>query len=114
MSSISFAVLISGCAKGWVKALKDLSDSLPPFCLVLDILSKLILRVEKCGIFWGFLLGRSKMRVILVQFTDNTIFFPRASLNNLQSLKLILLVLGRISGLRINLEKSTLFDINSG
>ena len=46
------------------------------------------------------------------QFANDTIFFPRASFEELHSLKLILLVFGRLLGLRINLNKSTLSGIN--
>ena len=46
-----------------------------------------------------------------LQFADDTIF-SRASLEELLSLKLILLVFGHLLGLRINLNKSTLFGIN--
>ena len=39
-------------------------------------------------------------------------FFSRASLKDLRSLKLILLVFGHLLGLRINLNKNTLFGID--
>ncbi|RVW80574.1 hypothetical protein CK203_051264 [Vitis vinifera] len=45
-------------------------------------------------------------RVSHSQFANDTIFFPRASFEELHSLKLILLVFGRLLGLRINLNKS--------
>ena len=47
-----------------------------------------------------------------LQFADDTIFFSRAFYEKLHSLKLILLVFRRLSGLRINLNKSTLSGIN--
>ena len=47
------------------------------------------------------------------QFADDNIFFSKASMEDLQTLKLILLVFGCLSGLRINLNKSTLSSINT-
>lgn len=46
-------------------------------------------------------------------FTDDTIFFSSVSEVKLQNLKLILLIFGHISGLKINLDKNTLLGINT-
>ena len=56
-------------------------------------------------------MGRNRTRVSYLQFVNDTFFFSRASLEELQTLKLILLVFGRVFGLRINLNKSTLSRI---
>ena len=68
--------------------------------------------MEEGGLFEGFLMGRNKTRVSIYNLLMTLSFFFRASLGELQSLKLILLVFGYLSGLRINLNKSTLFVIN--
>ena len=60
----------------------------------------------------GFIVGRDRNIVSLLKFIDNTIFFLKASLEIVQILNLILLVFGQLLGLKINLEKSTLFGIN--
>ena len=72
----------------------------------------MIVRAGERGLFEGFLVGRNRTRVSHLQFADDTIFFSKASFKELYSLKLILLVFGRLSGLRINLNKSTLLGIN--
>ncbi|RVW41858.1 putative ribonuclease H protein [Vitis vinifera] len=113
----SFAILVNGNAKGWVKASRGLrqGDPLSPFLftLVADVLSRLMIRAEEAGITEGFLVGRDRTRVSLLQFADDTIFFSKASLDLLQNLKIILLVFGQVSGLKINLEKSTISGINT-
>ena len=58
-------------------------------------------------------MGRYRTRVSLLQFADDTIFFSKASLEHLQNLKIIFLVFGQVSGLKINLEKSTILGINT-
>ena len=73
----------------------------------------MLLRAEERGLFEGFLVGRNRIRVSHLQFSNDTIFFSRASMEDLQNLKLILLVFGVFSGLRINLNKSTHFGINT-
>ena len=58
-------------------------------------------------------MGRNTTRVSLFQFVDDTIFFSKASKEDLQNIKLILLVFGQILVLRINLDKSTISSINT-
>ena len=117
LSSTTFAILVNGNAKGWVKAIRGLrqGDPLSPFLLttVVDVLSRLVVRAEERGLIEGLGVGRNRTRVSHLQFADDTVFFSRASLEELLSLKLILLVFGLLFGLRMNLNKSTLSGINS-
>ena len=71
-----------------------------------------MLRVEESGLLEGFNVGRSEAIVSHLQFADETIFFWRACLEELKTLKIILLVFGHISRLKVNREKSILFGIN--
>ena len=83
LSSSSFAILVNGNAKGWVKASRGLrqEDPLSPFffTLVADVLSRLMIRAEETGLTEGFFVGRDKTRVSLLQFVDDTIFFSKTS-----------------------------------
>ena len=58
-------------------------------------------------------MDRDRTRVSLPKFADDTIFSSKLSPKLLQNLKLILLVFGQVSGLKINLKKNTLFNINT-
>ncbi|RVX16675.1 Transposon TX1 uncharacterized 149 kDa protein [Vitis vinifera] len=78
-----------------------------------DVLSRLMIRAEETGLTEGFFVGRDRTRVSLLQFADDTIFCSKASLEHLQNLKIILLVFGQVSGLKINLEKNTILGINT-
>ena len=119
LSSTSFAILVNGNAKGWKVRLRPLKvlrqgDLFSPFLFTLgvDVLSKMMIRAEESGLIEGFIVGRDRTRVSLLQFTNDIIFFSKASPEYLQNLKLILLVFGQVSSLKINLEKSTLSGIN--
>ncbi|RVW27818.1 hypothetical protein CK203_107068 [Vitis vinifera] len=63
LSSSSFAILVNGNAKSWVKASRGLrqGDPLFPFLftLVVDVLSRLMIRAEETGITEGLPLGGS-------------------------------------------------------
>ncbi|RVW99804.1 putative ribonuclease H protein [Vitis vinifera] len=84
------------------------------FCNPIDVLSRLMIRAEETGLTEGFFVGRDRTRVSLLQFVDDIIFFSKASLEHLQNLKIILLVFGQVSGLKINLEKSTISGLPLG
>ncbi|RVX00013.1 putative ribonuclease H protein [Vitis vinifera] len=118
LSSSSFAILVNGNANSWVKVSRGLrqGDPISPFLftLVADVLSRLMIRAKETRLIEGFFVGRDRTRVSLLQFADDTIFFFKASLDHLQNLKLILLVFGQVSGLKINLEKSTISGLPLG
>ncbi|KAJ9685133.1 hypothetical protein PVL29_017245 [Vitis rotundifolia] len=118
LSSVSFAVLVNGNAKGWVKASRGLrqGDPLSPFLftLVADVLSRMLLRAEERNALEGFRVGRNRTRVSHLQFADDTIFFSSTREEDLLTLKSILLVFGHISGLKVNLDKSNIYGINIG
>ncbi|RVW94050.1 putative ribonuclease H protein [Vitis vinifera] len=86
LSSSSFAILVNGNAKGWVKASRGLrqGDPLCPFLftLVADVLSRLLFRAEETGLTEGFSVGRIGQE--------------------------------QVSGLKINLEKSTISGLPLG
>ena len=70
---------MNGNAKGWVKAFRGLrlGDplSLFLFTIVVNVLSRLVVRAEERGLFEGFRVGRNRIRVSHLQFVDDTIFF---------------------------------------
>ncbi|RVW66276.1 putative ribonuclease H protein [Vitis vinifera] len=116
LSSVSYAVLVNGSAKGWVKASRGLrqGDPLSPFLftLVVDVLSRMLLRAEERNMLEGFRVGRNRTRVSHLQFADDTIFFSNTREEDLQTLKSLLLAFGHISGLKVNLDKSNIYGIN--
>ncbi|RVW38382.1 Transposon TX1 uncharacterized 149 kDa protein [Vitis vinifera] len=114
--SVSYAVLVNGSAKGWVKALRGLRQGDPLssflFTLVADVLSRMLLRAEERNMLEGFRVGRNRTRVSHLQFADDTIFFSNTREEDLQTLKSLLLAFGHISGLKVNLDKSNIYGIN--
>ena len=116
LSTVSYAVLVNGNAKGWVKASRGLrqGDPLSPFLftLVADVLSRMLLRVEERNSLEGFRVSRNRIRVSHLQFADDTIFFSNTREEELQTLKSLLLVFRLIYGLKVNLDKSNIYGIN--
>ncbi|RVX12744.1 LINE-1 retrotransposable element ORF2 protein [Vitis vinifera] len=91
LSSVSYAILVNGSVKGWVKASRGLRQGDPLshflFTLVSDVLSRMLMRAKERNMLEGFR-------------------------EELQTLKSLLLVFGHISGLKVNLDKSSIYDIN--
>ncbi|RVW36866.1 LINE-1 retrotransposable element ORF2 protein [Vitis vinifera] len=116
LSSVSFAVLVNGNAKGWVKASRGLrqGDPLSPFLftIVADVLSRMLLKAEERNVLEGFRVGRNRTRVSHLQFADDTIFFSSSREEDMMTLKHVPLVFGHISGLKVNLDKSNIYGIN--
>ncbi|RVW15226.1 LINE-1 retrotransposable element ORF2 protein [Vitis vinifera] len=110
LSSVSYAILVNGNAKGWVKASRGLRQGDPLshflFTIVADVLSRMLLKAEERSLLEGFRVGRNRCMVSHLQFPDDTIFFANSSEEELQTLKSLLLVFGQVSGLKVKLDKS--------
>ena len=113
LSSVSYAILVNGNAKRWVKASRGLrqGDPLSPFLftIVVDVLSIMMLRAEKRSLLEGFKVGMNRTRVSHLQFADDTFFFSKSFAEELQTLKSLLLVFSQVSRLKVNLDN---FGIN--
>ena len=70
------------------------------------------MRAEERNVLEGFRVGRNRTRVSHLQFADDTIFFSSAREEDMMTLKNVLLVFEHISGLKVNLDKSNIYDIN--
>lgn len=78
-SSATSAILMDGNAKDWVKATRDLRQgdplSLFLFTIVVDALSRMLLRAKESRLLEGFIVGKSKTNVSHLQFANGAIFF---------------------------------------
>ena len=67
LSSVSYAILVNGNAKGWVKTSRGLrqGDPLSPFLftIVVDVLSRMLLKAEERSLLEGFRVGRNRCMV---------------------------------------------------
>ena len=69
LSSVSYAILVNGNAKEWVKASRGLRQGDPLssflFTIVADVLSRMMLKAEEKSVLEGFRVGRNRVRVVL-------------------------------------------------
>ncbi|WJZ81407.1 hypothetical protein VitviT2T_001252 [Vitis vinifera] len=108
LSSVSYAILVNGNAKGWVKASRVLRQGDPLshflFTIVADVLSRMMLRVEEKSLLESFRIGKNRTRVSHLQFANGTVFFSKSCAEELQTLKSLLLAFGQISRLKVILS----------
>lgn len=57
--------------------------------------------------FEGFLIGREKVEISILQYVDDTIFFGVASTENVRAIKVLLWSFKLVLGLKINFAKSS-------
>ena len=66
LSSVSYAILVNGNIKGWVKASRGSRQGDPLshflFTLVADVLSRMLLRAKERNLLEGFRVGRNRTR----------------------------------------------------
>ena len=82
------------------------------FTLVADRLGRMTNKLVSQNMVECFEVGRDKVKVSHLQFTDDTLFFIKEEENNIQTLFSALKIFSSVSGLKINFGKSTLLGIN--
>ncbi|RVW62473.1 putative mitochondrial protein [Vitis vinifera] len=75
LSSVSYAILVNGNAKGWVKAARGLrqGDPLSPFLftIVADVLSRMLLKAEERNLLEGFRVNLDKSNLFGINLDQN-------------------------------------------
>ena len=83
-------------------------DPLAPFLfnVVAEALSGLLRRAIAENLYKGYSVGSKNVNISILQYADDTIFFGKASMENVRALKATLRAFELISGLKINYAKS--------
>ncbi|GJT13183.1 putative ribonuclease H protein [Tanacetum coccineum] len=115
LKSSSISVLVNGSPTiefGLERGVRQ-GDPLSPFLFILaaEGLNLMIKEaVEKC-IFKGIKVGSERVVVSHLQYADDTIFFGEWDKENAKNLMCILKCFERVSGLKVNLNKSRLYGV---
>ena len=118
ISTVRFSILINGEASGFFSSSRGLrqGDPLSPllFILVMETLSKLVIKAGEEGLLNGFRISNPHSEGLLIShllFADDTLVFCKPDVSNLGYLRCILLLFEAMSGLRVNLSKSALIPV---
>ena len=114
ISSIRFSVLVNGSPTGFFSSSRGLrqGDPLSPllFLLVMEVLSRMLRKVEFGGFISGFTIG-SEVSISHLLFADDSILFCDADPQQLMYIRLVLTFFEAVTGLRVNMRKSELVPV---
>lgn len=118
ISTASFAVLVNGSPTNFFPASRGLrqGDPLSPllFILVMEVLSRMLAKATHAGLISGFSVGRANSALLQVSyllFADDTIIFCDNDCEQIINLRCILVWFEAVSGLRVNLYKTSILPI---
>ncbi|KAL5566610.1 hypothetical protein UlMin_029774 [Ulmus minor] len=116
ISSANFSIMINGKPQGRFGASRGLrqGDPLSPFLFILvaDILGRMMDKAVSIGEVKGFKVGKEEVVVSHLQFADDTLFLLDPDQSNIQKVHTILNFFSMCSGLKINMNKSSLAGIH--
>jgi hypothetical protein len=118
ISSASFSVLINGSPAGFFNSSKGVrqGDPLSPFLfvIVMEAFSRMTKALVDHRRFSGFAVGSrgsEQVNISHLLFADDTLVFCGASLDQVQAIDEMLICFELVSGLKVNLAKSTLVPV---
>jgi len=113
ISSAKFSVLVNGSPNGFFSSSRGLrqEDPLSPllFVFVMEALSRMITAAVSGGLLDGFKVGNASFSHLL--FVDDTFILCDASSSKLRYLRSLFLLFEAVSGLKVNLAKSSLIPV---
>lgn len=117
ISSPSFSILLNGASESFFKSSRGLrkGDPLTPFLfiLVMEGLSKLILKAEHVGMVEAWEVSHDGLRISILQFAEDTLLFMKVDVEQVQVIRCLLLLFEVASGLKVNLSKSTIIGVGN-
>ncbi|CAN1127629.1 LINE-1 reverse transcriptase homolog [Linum perenne] len=119
VSTASFSVLVNGESSGYFRSSRGLrqGDPLSPFLfiVVMEVLSGILNILQDEGHITGFCMNEDRGigKVNHILYADDAIVFCEASGLQLRYVMAALICFETISGLKVNLHKSSLFPVGS-
>ncbi|KAL5702584.1 hypothetical protein ACHQM5_027786 [Ranunculus cassubicifolius] len=115
-SSAKFSVLKNGSPEGYFSSSRGLrqGDPLSPllFTLVAEVLTQCFIRAQEATLINGFQVENGRDKIPVLQYADDTLVFLDAKTDEVGYLKSLLLWFELASGLQINVQKTTVFNVN--
>jgi exonuclease III len=120
ISTVRFSVLINGSPSGFFGSSRGVrqGDPLSPFLfvLIMEAFSRMIDAIYSRGLISGFSVGsrnHDNVEVSHLLFADDTLVFCGADASQISYLRALLVCFEAVSGLKVNLTKSSLIPVGS-
>ncbi|GJY52436.1 RNA-directed DNA polymerase, eukaryota, reverse transcriptase zinc-binding domain protein, partial [Tanacetum coccineum] len=112
VTTTSFSIIVNGESKGYFKGGRGLrqGDPISPylFTLIMEVLNLLLIRkIGRCNSF-QYHFGCSKLKITHVCFADDLLMFSHGDKQSVELLKNVIEEFGRVYGLLLNYNKSTI------
>ena len=111
-----YSVFINGRPRGRISTSRGLrqGDPLSPFLFLLisEVLSNLFSNLYEKEMFEGFVVGKDKIHISILQFAGDTLLFCKFDEVLMKNLRKTLSIFEWCFGQKINWEKSSIFCIN--
>jgi hypothetical protein len=118
ISTVQFSVIVNGAPTGFFDSSRGLrqGDSLLPllFLLIMEVLSRMLLKTVERGLLKGFQVGRAEEAGVCVShllYADNIILFCDADPEQLLYIRMVLTCFEVVTGLKVNMNKSEMVPI---
>uniref|UniRef100_A0A2N9GQ47 Reverse transcriptase domain-containing protein n=1 Tax=Fagus sylvatica TaxID=28930 RepID=A0A2N9GQ47_FAGSY len=118
ISSVQFSVLVNGSPEGFFSCSRGLrqGDPLSPllFLVVMEVLSRMLRKVEEEGLIRGFKAGCNAavdLSISHLLYADDTILFCDADPDQLLYIRMVLTCFEAVTGLRVNMAKSEMVPV---
>ena len=118
VSTVRFSVLVNGSLVGFFGSTRGLRqrDSLSPllFLLVMEVLSRLLKRIEEGGFIRDFQANshsRGGLCISHLLFADDTIVFCDATREKLLYIRMVMIFFEAITGFKVNIGKSEIVPV---
>ena len=117
VGTVTASVLVNGCPTDEFSMEIGMrqGDPLSPFLFLLAVegFNVLILSLMEAGLFHGYAVGRENtLSLSDLQFADDTLIIGQKIWLNVRSIRVVLLILEQMSGLKVNFNKSMLTGVN--
>jgi len=110
LESSSISMLVNGSQTTEFKPFKGLrqGDPLTPFLILIaaEGLAGVVRHAEEKMLVESIEVGENRVKVSMLQYADDTLFFCKASIQSVLNLKAILKCFELVSGLKVNYSKS--------
>jgi hypothetical protein len=111
-------VIVNGSPEGFSSCSRGLRQGDPQssllFLLVMEVLSRMLKRVESEGLIQGFSAGGNSTAGLCIShllYVDDTILFYDAKLDQLLNIRMVLTCFEAVIGLRVNMAKSEMIPV---
>lgn len=116
-STAAFAIFLNGSPTKSFKSSRGLrqGDPLSPmiFVLAAKVLTQMVMKAQQVGLLSGFKVSSLGVGIPIFQFAEDTLIFANGDIVEARRVKFFLIWYEALTGLKVNIKKSVLYQVNT-